>query len=90
MRVDRASRCTEDFARLLRMSEEQGWWMIVTEMGIDTRTPMGKAMAHMAVVFAELERDFIRAHVQRQGRATLEPAGPSNWLRHPTSGLADL
>ena len=35
--------------------------MIVTEMGIDTRTPMGKAMAHMAVVFAELERDFIRA-----------------------------
>jgi hypothetical protein len=43
------------------MSEEQGWWMIVTEMGIDTRTPMGKAMAHIAVVFAELERDFIRA-----------------------------
>ena len=29
-------------------------------MGIDTRTPMGNAMAHMAVVFAELERDFIR------------------------------
>jgi DNA invertase Pin-like site-specific DNA recombinase len=29
-------------------------------MGIDTRTPMCKAMAHMAVVFAELERDFIR------------------------------
>jgi DNA invertase Pin-like site-specific DNA recombinase len=29
-------------------------------MGIDTRTPMGKAMAHMAVVFAELERDLIR------------------------------
>ena len=25
-----------------------------------TRMPMGKAMAHMAVVFAELERDFIR------------------------------
>ena len=36
------------------MSEEQGWWMIVTEMGIDTRTPMGKVMAHMAVVFAKL------------------------------------
>jgi len=35
--------------------------MIVTEMGIDTRTQMGKAMAHMALVFAELERDFIRA-----------------------------
>jgi hypothetical protein len=32
-------------------------WLIVTEMGIDTRMPMGKAMAHMARVFAELERD---------------------------------
>jgi hypothetical protein len=31
-----------------------------TEMGIDTCTPMGKAMAHIAVVFAELERDLIR------------------------------
>ena len=31
-------------------------------VGMDTRTPMGKAMAPMAVVFAELERDFIRAH----------------------------
>jgi DNA invertase Pin-like site-specific DNA recombinase len=33
-------------------------------MGIDTRTPMGKAMAHMAVVFAELERDFIRSRTR--------------------------
>jgi DNA invertase Pin-like site-specific DNA recombinase len=46
-KVDRASRCTEDFARLRRMSEEQGWRLVVTEMGIDTRTPMGKAMAHV-------------------------------------------
>jgi DNA invertase Pin-like site-specific DNA recombinase len=53
-KVDRASRWTEDFARLISLSEEQGWRLIVTEMGIDTRTPMGKAMAHMAVVFAEL------------------------------------
>jgi hypothetical protein len=45
-KVDRASRCTEDFARLIRLSEEQDWRLIVTEMGIDTRTPMGKAMAH--------------------------------------------
>src|SRR4051812_15218533 len=30
-KVDRASRCTEDFARLIRLSEEQGWRLIVTE-----------------------------------------------------------
>ena len=49
----------------------------VTAMGIDTRTPMGKAMAHMAVVFAELERDFIRMRtrealqVKRENGVTL-------------------
>jgi DNA invertase Pin-like site-specific DNA recombinase len=45
-KVHRASRHTEDLARLIRLSEEQGWRLIVTEMGIDTSTPMGKAMAH--------------------------------------------
>jgi DNA invertase Pin-like site-specific DNA recombinase len=59
---DRASRCTEDFARLIRLSEEQDWRLIVTEMGIDTRTPMGKR--RMAVVLAELERDFIRSRTR--------------------------
>ena len=38
--MDRASRYTEDFARLIRLSEDQGWRLIVSEMGIDTRTPM--------------------------------------------------
>jgi DNA invertase Pin-like site-specific DNA recombinase len=68
-KVDRASRCTEDLARLLRLSDVQGWRLIVTEMGRDTRTPMGKAMAHMAVVMAELERDFIRTPTPRHCRS---------------------
>jgi Resolvase, N terminal domain len=63
-KVYRASHCTEDYARLIRLSEEQDWQLIVTEMRIDTRTPTGKAMAHMAVVFAELERDFIRSRTR--------------------------
>jgi DNA invertase Pin-like site-specific DNA recombinase len=63
-KVDRASRCAEDFAWLIRLSEEQDWRLIVTEMGIDTPTPTGKAMVHTAVVFAELERDFIRSRTR--------------------------
>ena len=47
-----------------RLRSAPGWPLVATplgtEMGIDTCTPMGKAMAHMAAVFAELERDFIR------------------------------
>ena len=53
-------RAQDDVIWIRRHSEEKVWWLVVTEMGIDTRTPMGKAMAHMAVVSAELERDFIR------------------------------
>ena len=36
---------------------------------VDTRTPMGKAMAHMAVVFAELERDLIRMRTRGRFRS---------------------
>lgn len=59
-RVDRTSRRTEDFAHLLNLAEAQGWQIVITEQGIDTTTPAGRAMAHMSVVFAELERDYIR------------------------------
>lgn len=31
-KVDRASRCTEDFARLIRLSEEQDWRLIVSDV----------------------------------------------------------
>ena len=77
----------KDFARLLRLSEEQDWRLIVTEMGIDTRTPMGKAMAHMAVVFAELERDFIRMRTREALQVKKENGVASaDQDRHQTSG----
>jgi hypothetical protein len=31
--VERASWYTQDFARLIRLSEDQGWLLIVSEMG---------------------------------------------------------
>jgi hypothetical protein len=45
-------------------------------MGIET--PMGKAMAHMAVVFAELERDFIRSRTREVQRVGWIAAGDSS------------
>ena len=89
-KVDRASRCTEDFARLLRMAEEQGWRLVVTEMGIETRTPMGKAMAHMAGAFAELERDFTRSRIVRRWpyAKTRESSSAGQDLRRTTWLLA--
>lgn len=58
-KVDRVSRSTTDFSTLLHRAQRNDWQVVVVELGLDTTTPMGKAMANMAAVFAELERDFI-------------------------------
>jgi DNA invertase Pin-like site-specific DNA recombinase len=57
------------------LSKKQNWRLIVTDMGIDTRTPMGKALAHMAVVFAELEYDFIKMRTREALQVKKENGG---------------
>ncbi|MDV2476625.1 hypothetical protein F8M49_17225 [Rhodococcus zopfii] len=58
-KVDRLSRTVADFADLLSTAQRQGWNLIVLDLGIDLATPMGRAMAQVAAVFAELERSMI-------------------------------
>ena len=41
----------------------QGGWTNVNENGIDSSTPMGRAMIQMASVFGEQERSMLRARV---------------------------
>ena len=53
-------------------------------MGIDTRTPTGKAMAQIAVVFAELERYFIRSRA-REALAVRKAARHLNKDAVPTA-----
>lgn len=58
-RLDRATRSVADLCHLLDLSDRQGWDFIALDLGIDTSTPMGRAMAQMAGVFSELERKMI-------------------------------
>ena len=58
-KVDRASRRTEDFARLIRLSEEQGWRLIVRKSQARNygdfpvlRSPVPIASARLASLFA--------------------------------------
>ena len=37
----------------------EGWSFVTLDLRVDTTTPHGKAMARMAGVFGELERDLI-------------------------------
>lgn len=58
-KLDRATRSVADLCELLDLSDRQGWDFVALDLGIDTSTPMGRAMAQMASVFAELERKMI-------------------------------
>jgi len=58
-KLDRATRSVADLCELLELSDKQGWDFIALDLGIDTSTPMGRAMAQMSGVFAELERKMI-------------------------------
>lgn len=58
-KLDRATRSVADLCELLDLSDKQGWDFIALDLGIDTSTPMGRAMAQISGVFAELERKLI-------------------------------
>lgn len=58
-KLDRATRSVADLCSLLDGADRQGWDFVALDLGIDTSTPMGRAMAQMAGVFSELERKMI-------------------------------
>jgi len=58
-KLDRATRSVADLCFLLDLADRQSWDFIALDLGIDTSTPMGRAMAQMAGVFSELERKMI-------------------------------
>lgn len=58
-KLDRAARSVADLCQLLDGADRQGWDFVALDLGIDTSTPMGRAMAQMAGVFSELERKMI-------------------------------
>jgi len=58
-KLDRATRSVADLCYLLDLADRQKWDFVALDLGIDTSTPMGRAMAQMAGVFSELERKMI-------------------------------
>ena len=58
-KLDRLGRSVVDFGSLLETARRQGWHVVTLDLDLDTSTPMGEAMAHMAMTFAQLERRMI-------------------------------
>lgn len=81
-KLDRATRSVSDLCQILDMSDRQGWDFIALDLGIDTSTPMGRAMAQMAGVFSELERKMI---AQRTSDALQVLKGSGQRLGRPVT-----
>lgn len=70
-KLDRLSRSVADFAGLLETSNRQRWALICLDLGIDTSTITGAAMAQVTCTFAEMERKKI-AERTREGMAKIK------------------
>jgi len=58
-KVDRLSRSLFDFARLMRMFEEQGVSFVSVTQQFNSSTPMGRLTLHVLLSFAEFERALV-------------------------------
>lgn len=63
-RLDRVSRNVSDFSSTLDMLQDKGIDFISIRESFDTSTPMGRAMIHIASVFAQLERETIAERIR--------------------------
>ena len=58
-KLDRLSRSVADFAGMVERARRERWSLICLDLGVDTSTPTGEAMAGMVAVFAQMERRLI-------------------------------
>lgn len=62
-KLDRISRSILDFSNLMETFQEYGVEFISATEKFDTSTPIGRAMLHICIVFAQLERETIQKRV---------------------------
>jgi DNA invertase Pin-like site-specific DNA recombinase len=73
-KIDRVSRSAADFANLLCQAQNNGWALVIVELGLDLTTPMGAFTAQIMCSVAELERKMI-AQRTKEGLAAARAKG---------------
>jgi site-specific DNA recombinase len=63
-KLDRLTRSLLDFESLVKWLQERGKTLVCIDPAIDLTTPAGRAFAQVIVVFAEFERETIRARTR--------------------------
>ena len=92
-RLDRLARSVGDFAAMLDRADRHGWTLVCLSPAVDMTEPYGKAMAGVAAVFAQLERELI-AQRTREGLEIARARGtfkPGEHLRYSDpAGIARM
>jgi hypothetical protein len=85
-KVDRLARSVVAAADIMQAAQQQGWSLIILDLGMDLSTPSGKAMAQMLAVFAELERERERGSplARRRDSPQLAPRARGSVARPPS------
>jgi DNA invertase Pin-like site-specific DNA recombinase len=73
-KLDRLTRSAIDFYELNEQARKHGFALILLDIQLDTRSPMGEAMAGMVAVFAQLERRRISERT-REAMQALKTSG---------------
>jgi len=88
-KVDRVSRSTEDFARLLNRAEKGGWAVVVLDCDVDTTTAAGRLVVNVVSAAAEFESRRIGERVRvvhaarrAQGKRSGQPPRLPDEIRH--------
>lgn len=80
-RLDRFSRSIADFSRLWEILQRHHVEFVSVNENFDTTTPMGRAMLHIIMVFAQLERETtaerVRDNYYRRASFGAWPGGPA-------------
>jgi len=80
-RLDRFSRSVADFGRLWEILKAHNVEFMSVNESFDTTTPMGRAMLHIIMVFAQLERETtaerVRDNYYRRASLGAWPGGPA-------------
>lgn len=85
-KLDRLSRSIINAANIIEAAQDQGWSLVLLDLGVDLSTAAGRMVAHNVMGFAQYERELIsertkaglaakRARGERLGRPRLATPG---------------
>lgn len=86
-KLDRLSRSLLDFASVMDRATRERWALVALDLGVDTTSPAGEAMANVLATFAQFERRLIG---QRTREALAAKKAQGVKLGRPATVSADV